>query len=1004
MNISHKMISVVVAGLLAGCGGTGSGSGDSKSKVCADKNLNAVCDAGEMFKEVTTWDGNTQNNIEVDPSLKGAALAYNGANGYIFTAPADSDKINTGTTIIQNELIYNRIIENKTEDAVKNYIRSHFPGGQMSTDHKKAIADAIRSNIKDHSNKNRYAVIAAVMNKLFSQNQIPADIAGIRVTDADIHKADVPSLAKLEITEAFDVNLTKVKEDMKNNQPVWSEDSKDTSFRYLASKNGKVVAATYEHNGLAVIDTAGQTLVYSPASVLTDAGHGKLSPSADASSGASEPAVNSIALTSDGLTVYYNVPAKSDKSNKDIIGLFKATVKADGSMDLTEKSLPNGPGLVYYADTKLDMKVSKFALSNDDSKVIVYDADKNLLLYDANLENRLGATDDASVDALTAVAVSATNVYTAAAGSTKITKREAEGTLDPVGNIEIGFAADEMIINDDGMKMFAFTHGHDHGGVTSIALIDLATDAVINSGELTYTSDGAAISPDFTRAALFGHEEDRVDIVNLAVKGFSIQGKYDKSARSATFTGNDKLAVTDRKKVYILDIVTTTDNNTLAEEMALAKESINEKNINGGPLSVIIKDLNLPHSFGSIDIDWTSTLPTNILNIQTGKITRPANGTGDVTDKELVAKLKVQFRNTNLTDEVRFSGLTVRQMPKLIPASQMHSVASGRADYPAANADGSVMTGPIRDADDIYSMGSFKAEADGTVTIATAPFRFDPNETVRGAGIVGHYAIFTTSHKDENRSRIYSVAINSDGTLADHITDEVVNAIPTAQPQKMEWTSDNTRAAVILRDSKKKYHGAIYRVDTDGDITLEKTFPFGGISVANHGPMAVNDDASLAYQKDSKRKYVYAVNTSTGTIEANATNFPNSIARVWFAHGYLFEHDYEGNIVTLNPTTLEKLHTYHTGTGGRMYGGEGRTINGTNYYIVPVQQGGETVNGIYIFEVLSDGKLKEIAFANNPHGADRMAVSGDGKTVFYGFRDEKGNRHIGTVKITDNDL
>ena len=48
-------------------------------------------------------------------------------------------------------------------------------------DNKKAIADAIRTNIKDHPNKNRYAVIAAVMNKLFSQDQIPADIAGISI-------------------------------------------------------------------------------------------------------------------------------------------------------------------------------------------------------------------------------------------------------------------------------------------------------------------------------------------------------------------------------------------------------------------------------------------------------------------------------------------------------------------------------------------------------------------------------------------------------------------------------------------------------------------------------------------------------------------------------------------------------------------------------------------------------------------------------------------------------
>ncbi len=1034
MNLRNSIISITLASMLVGCGSSSTPKTDPtaltpdptpaptptptptptlKSIVCLDVNMNAICDTGETSKEVTVWDGNGDSKIAVDASLTGAPLAYNGVNGYIFTAPADSTKIYAGTTMKNNEMIYNQIIKEKTGDMAKAYVHPRFPGGHPTAANKKDIADAVKSNIEAHPNESRYAVIAAVMNKLFAAAQVPADIAGITVTAQDIADGDVPSLADLNVTASFDVNLTATKDSMmpRNEKPAvaplkkWAYDSKDTAFRYLASKGGKLIASTYEHNGLAVIDTAGETLVYSPASVLTDAGHGVLSSSADATSGPSEPAMSALTLSSDGATVYYNVPAKSDKSNTAIIGLFKADIATNGTISLTEGTFAGGPGVTYASDTKLDMKVSKFALAHDDSKVVIYDAGKNLHLYDADLANSLGATDDASVEALTAVAVSANNVYTAAAGSTEITKRGTTGTLDAAGTIEIGFTPDEMLINADGTKMVAFTHGHDHGGATNVALVNLTSDTLMDNGEFTFKSDGATVSPDFNSLALFGHEEDTTNVINLTVKGFSTQGRYAKAARSATFVDNETLAITDKKKVYILNIATTTNNNTLAEEMVLAKKSITDKNINGGSLSAIIKDLTLSPTYGGIDIAWTSSgLPTGVLDSTTGAITRPANGAGDATGGTLNAALTGSFRNDDLSESVDFTDLGVRQTPKIIPEAQMHDIASGRADYLAANADGTVMVGPIRDAEDIYSMGSFKADAAGVIGIASAPFRLDANETVRGAGVVGDFAIFTTSHKDENLSRIYSVAIAADGTLATTITSEVVNAIPTAQPQKMEWTTDNTKAAVILRDGDKKYHAAIYNVELNGTITTDKTFEFGGVSVANHGPMVINDDASLVYQKDSKRKFVHAVNTTTGVSDANATDFPNLIARLWSAHGFLFEHDYLGNIVTLDQTSLTKLHTFHTGTGGSMYGGEGRVINGKNYYIIPVQQGGETVNGIYIFEVLATGELKEIAFAKKSEGADRMAVSGDGLTVFYGFRDGADERHIGTVKITAGDL
>ena len=81
-----------------------------------------------------------------------------------------------------------------------------------------------------------------------------------------------------------------------------------------------------------------------------------------------------------------------------------------------------------------------------------------------------------------------------------------------------------------------------------------------------------------------------------------------------------------------------------------------------------------------------------------------------------------------------------------------------------------------------------------------------------------------------------------------------------------------------------------------------------------------------------------------------------------------------------------------------MYGAEARSIDGKNYLFVPVQRSDKNLNGIYKLEILSDGSLKEIAFSNNEEGADRMAVSKDGKTVIFSFTKDK-KRHIAALKI-----
>ena len=1007
MKFKNSLMSIGTAALLIGCGSSSSSKtplapetpAEKKAKICLDTNQNAKCDTGETFEEVSIWDGN--GNSKIGTSLKGDdPLAYEDDNGYVFTAPVGFSKIYPGTTMQHSERIYNRVIENKTKADAKVYILSRFGGKEPSAEQKKTMADNFKTNIKAHPNANRYAVIAAVMNKAMTDTSV---LTGITVNDAEIILASVPSTADLNVTEAYDVNKTVIRAEQPSDEG-WGHPH-HLRISKISAKNGVLVGGTYRHNGLIVVDTKKKdgSYKFSNFATVTDAGDDLPSASTptditDANSGASEPNLTSVTLTSNGKSVYYNVPERGD-SNKQVTGLFKASIGEDGSVETTSISIGStGHKIISSTGARLNKKISNYALANDDSRVIIFDADGILGLYNADL-TLIKASDAADVDNTTGLAVTSTTVYTATAGKTTITKRGAD--LIPSGSIEIGFAADEMIINPDGTKMFAFTHGHDHAGKTNLALIDLTTDTKIDAGEFIHKSDGAAISPDFKKAVIFGHEEDFTDIVDLTVAGFAVQKKIAKKARTAAFINNQSLAISNRDSIDVLNVALTTDNNTLGEEIVAAKASLTEKAINGGPLNLIIKDLALSSKYGGVTITWTNTLPSGVLNNTTGAITRPDVGQSDVTGGTLNAALKSSFRDITINEAVVFTDLNVRVASKVVAPDQISSVLTGRTTYFAANADGSVAVAPARDTSDVYSMASYKVDAAGKIMIATAPTRFDAHDEIIGSGVVGNFAIFVAENEDAAKRKIYSVAINADGTLASTITSEV--AIASGEPRKIEWTTDNTKAVVEVRKSNEDEVAEIYSVNsTTGAITLDDTYDMGaGNTYADHGPMAVNDDATVVYQKSSDRKFVRAI-TSSGVTETDKSF--SRIARVWFAHGFLFVHDYEGNIHTLNATTLEKVHEYNTGTGGRMYGGEGRTIGSKNYYIIPVQQSSDTTNGIYLHEVDATGKLTEVSFANVPRGADRMAVSADGKKVFYGFSNEAGERLVGVVNLKTSDL
>lgn len=1026
MKFKKSILSLAVSATLVGCGSSSDSDGKEKraddiveknSLVCVDVNQNARCDAAEVTEEVVTWTGGDIETILASTDLP---LAYEGEDGQIFTAPAGSSIVSPTTTLLANEHIYNQVITSKTHEAIIDYIAEKL-GGELSDTHKAGYATAIKNALNNHAASDRYAVIAAVTNKFFTLavSRID-DIKSISVTADEISQAHLPSLVQLNISEAINKN---VDAQITAQETAGWIDAKDASMRSLSASNGRVIGGSHYHNSLSVLDLATGELIHSPVSVVTDAGHG-----VDAKSGASENYLRDAELNSDASYAYVNIPPKkssSTKRDRSTYGFYKAKIEVDGSIATTTD------GTVIAIDERVSTRlieiVNAFAVSSDDSHVALYDNEGYLTVYDANLENP-GSSEELDIETF---AISADTVFT-------VTKRKnnADETvggdinllaIDSLASnsvIQLDFVPAELLLNDDGTRLVAFNHGHDNSGEMDIALINLLT-ADVNAASVTVTSDTADISPDFSKLAIVGHEESRLLIVNLTVPGFSVQSAFDLEHGSSdvAFVNNDQVAIlADRNSIAVLDIASSTDNINLEAKTEAALKGLNAASINGGGFfNAVIQDVVLSDHYENIGITWSEAGLTGYLNSSDGVVTRPAaieeNTTGTLTANTVAA-----FRDDTVVGTKSFD-ITVRKAPALLPAAEVVQTGDNSSQYMASNADGNIMVAPVRfkNADDknVYGIHSVEvvssqpelrtfdevtvdSNGDDLDTPIINPVTFSDTETIAGVGIYGSNVIAVSAALGETgQARIFTVTMDAHGNIASDVNESI--NIASGEPLKVGFNTAQSIAAVMIKKDDGSYITEIYNIDTAGVLSLERTIAMAAeTEYKSYGPPAINDDGTVVYQRDGDN---VIMSTESG---ASALAAVEEIARVWFYNGQVFVNTYEGNITSFDASLRESSRqSFSIGTGGRMYGAVGRALNGKHYLYVPVQRSAdENLNGVYQLEIKSDGSLEEIAFSVKTEGADRMAVSGDGDTIFFSYRvrsgDDKG-RWFGVVEVPTND-
>lgn len=1006
MMFKKSLISIAVASVLTGCGGgsngvngvngangadgaDGSASISKTNTVCIDANANAVCETSETSETSVAWAAGT---TAISTALTSAdhPLAYNDVNGYTLTAPAGSASLDLDSTFLANELIFNQVIANKTVADVNAYLTDKL--GTLTDQNKADIAMAIKNAVVRYDYTHpakRNLIIAAVISKVVEGGSAGlADAASVFVTEEDIKNANVQTLTKLNLSLLVEDN---VDDEIAATKTAGWVDAAHASIRTVHANGGKILGGSRWHNSLVIMDAAeGSTATFNSVSVVSDDGD-----HVDSATGVSEDRLRGAVLNSDASVVYFNVPNYSDNPHEGTNGFFRAVVGAGNTIATVSDLDDNGITKVITLDeavagnVRLKQKITSFAVAPDDSKVVLFDDDDNLIVYDGTLTSTPVVMAMPDVESL---AVSADKVYVSK-GDNKIYMYSA-ADLSEKGSVEFGFEPDEFSVSGDGTKIVAFTHGHDHSGVKTIAIYDKTTGK-IDQSSIKFKSDTAAISPDFTKLAIVGHEESNMAIVNLTIPGFSIQSTYEVSSRSVSWVDNENVSVINgRNSLAVINIEETVENVNLETKVAFGKAGLGPASINGGGfMNAIIQDVKLLTNYENIGINWSSTNSALVVgmgdDLGKGIVTRP-DATGTSATGKLTANLSADFRGDVFADSVAFD-TTVRKAPAALGDAKFVDAGNIGSQYMAVNSDGSVVAVSTRykNAADknVYGFNTFKLDAGGTPVAVTgtadAPKVYTATESLVGVGVSGGFVIGVTKDEDDaTKARIFTVAVDSNGDMAGTVTSEVdISGGNPISRGGVGFSEDkSTIAVMVFNETTEQYTAEIFTVNASGTLSAGAPIPMEPTaSYKTYGPPVVTNDGMVVYQRTED-----SVIKSTAGATKDAEIPVNEVARVFSNNNLIFVNTYEGNVYTYDMDLSEGSEkTFSTGTGGRMYAGD---ATATHYYI-PVQRTSSELNGVYQLSIGTDGTLTEKAFTNIPERPDRLAVRGG--SVYFSNRVDK---------------
>lgn len=988
---------------------------EASGLLCIDENNNGKCDSWEA-SQANTYAGEIPSAFKSDSSS--ALLEVD--DGSLFIAAPSLDTVSAYSTLLSNEILFNPTVAADPATAA-TYLKDKLGiDGALSKEQAEKLQASIIAALAIDAAALPYKSIAALSDSIIASTEFSATV------NADAIQSQ---------------NAVRRSYQFSGGNTEWEQSDGDETPDTVAILKGRnlAVMSTHYHNTLVVIDTSGAEPVVASHEAFASVDGERYA--IDAVTGASEHRMRSVAPASDGKHVYVNVrPNNDDELGNDsntTWGLFKVAINDDGTFASHDDA-----STLRYANrylTKVDVIGDKiYAEDSDADATIILNASDfspsgYLVLPSSidptNIENTFFDSSGEFVYVTTAAikaieaaaAIPADNTTTpptaavpaveAVAAASAMLYKVSLSASEVVGMIVISQEFSNLKFFSDNKKALAYDEEY-------AEIFDLESMTITHTLPLTSTIRYAAVTDD-GHYAMFATTSDQVLTYDLNAWDLRAEAVMNIGERIRTFAvddaGNGYAA--GRGFVFVNKPVQG-DVLTPEQIVAFDKEQITEALLNRGvPLSTVVMDLTLPdevvNGAGS-SLDWTSTLSSINLTPATaddapaiGAITRSnADESGTLT-----ASFNYGFRDIAIADSKEFN-VNIRKNPASLPEPKTVSTGDNSSQYMAVNVDGDIMVAPVQfedaNEDSVYGFISVKLTAGVPAIVsgtAELPKTYLATESLVGVGIHGGFAIgVSTAVGETGQARIFNTVLDSTGSLADAVTTSV--NITTGTPLKVGFNLDQSLAAVMILKEDESHIIEVYSLGDAGEITLQNTIIMAVAGYASYGPAAINDDASRVYQRDEDN--VIMTDSSGATVSAAV----HEIARVWFYNGRVFVNDYEGKITSFNETLDEaSRQIFDTGTFGRMYGAAGREVNGHHYLYIPLQQAADAnddresnLNGIYQFEIMDDGSLQEVGFSKKEQGADRMAVSGDGDTIFFSYRDRSGDdagRWFGVVEIAE---
>ncbi len=690
MKKKHLYLSLALifsGGVLTGCGG----SSDTKAPVvkkdappadivvngtlCQDQNANLSCDTGEPSAS------NLTNNM-LPKELQSAQFSnvFLPKTGGFYVAAPGSESISAYSTLIYNEMLLNPTVNGSAAKA-KAYLEQAGITQALVKTNEALLLKSLTEAVKVAENAHPYKAIASVVNQLIS----------------DKSKFDVTATSD----EIKQQNFVKHDITLASQQLAYEKTDHDEGIREITILPGRnmSVAGTYYHNGLIVIDTAGEKSTIKSKNLFAAIDAPRYTK--DASSGASEHALRSVKSSPDGQHVYVAVVPKGEIGNEldTKYGLFRVAISDTGVADAHDA--PNTKRYIHK-------KIGAFFIAAD-GKVFVEDSEQeDFIILNADLTetgNRVALPSELDI-ASVYFSPDATSYYVLSTGDSnaepvvKSTLHKVDtATGKVVANVTLNISGslDGLAFYNDGKNALAFEENFyaqviDLKAMTAKQQLPLSEQADQSLRSAVVTSNGS-------HAIISGHDKNQLWIFDLNAPEVSMDKLVNLSdnARAIAVSGDGQLIVGNKAGYIGVEKMTVGDVITPDQALAMSKAYITKDSINGGlPLTVVTSDLALFTTVPGVsgpNVNWaTDNSAINVTVSETqalGAVTRHADkdSTGHLT-----ANLSYDFRDIHKTASVKFD-TSVRQAPADLPAQgttlASGSLAHGYANYVTVSPDGS---------------------------------------------------------------------------------------------------------------------------------------------------------------------------------------------------------------------------------------------------------------------------------------------------------------------------